>query len=314
MRLSSPVRGALSGTLLLLCLVLTPYRAHAADESTFTFRESVHEVRIAFAATDGRGQAIRSLRSSDVAVTDNGWVIRNFRSFRPASEMPLDVVFLLDISASVESELPATIAELARFLEGPAWSERDRASLLVFGGARPQQLCLHNCRAADVREKLNRLHSEGQTPLQAEILTPLYDALLQAAEVLQADRNPEMRPAIVLISDGRDTISRGSMADALRAAEDLEASVYAINSRSRKSAPGGGDFVLAQLAAGTGGLSFAPGEEPQKVFRTMMDDLRSGYVLTYRSPRQTSGPHSVRLLPAGDPTLRFRSRQSYEQE
>ncbi len=123
-----------------------------------------------------------------------------------------------------------------------------------------------------------------------------------------------MRPAILLISDGRDSISRGSMAEAMRSAEDLEASIYAINSRSRKSAPGEGDSVLAQLAAATGGLSFAPGEDLQKVFHTVLDDLRSGYVLTYRPPDHGSGPHLVRLLPAGDPTLRFRSRQSYEQE
>ena len=306
MRLSSPVRSALSMRLLLLCLVLTSCRVHAADESTFTFRDSVQEVRIAFSATDGHGHAIQSLRSSDLAVADNGWLVRNFRSFRPAAEMPLDVVILLDISGSIEAELPGKIAEITKFLEAAAWGERDRTSLLVFGGAQSQLLCHRNCGAADVRDKLNGLRGEG--------LTPLYDALLQAAEVLQADRPPEMRPAILLISDGRDSISRGSMAEAMRSAEGLEASIYAINSRSRKSAPGEGDSVLAQLAAATGGLSFAPGEDLQKVFHTVLDDLRSGYVLTYRPPEHGSGPHLVRLLPAGDPTLRFRSRQSYEQE
>jgi Mg-chelatase subunit ChlD len=212
------VRSALAAILLLLGIASTSGTLHAAGESAYTFHDSVREVRIAFAASDGHGQAISSLSASDVAVVDNGWVVRNIRSFRPAAEMPLDVVLLLDISGSVKSELPGKIAEISKFLEGPGWTERDRISLLVFGGERTQLLCRFNCRTADVRQMLGSLRSEGQTPL--------YDALLQAAELLGGGRDPDRRPAMVLISDGSDTISRGSMEAALRAAEELEATDY----------------------------------------------------------------------------------------
>ena len=43
--------------------------------------------------------------------------------------------------------------------------------------------------------------------LEANGATPLYDALFQAAEILKENRDPESRPAIVLFSDGMDTIS-----------------------------------------------------------------------------------------------------------
>ncbi len=290
---------------LLLALAFTGFPARAADENPYILQERVDEVRIVFAATDALGHGIKSLRSSDVAVADNGWIVRNFRSFRPAADMPLDLVLLLDTSDSAQSELAAKIAEITNFLEGPEWEERDRVSVLVFGGERSQLLCLRNCRGADMRGKLSSLHADG--------LTPLYDALLQAAGLLQGDRDPEFRPAMVLLSDGQDTFSRSSMADAMRAAADLEAPIYAINQSSRRSGGGEGDAVLGQLATGTGGLSFGPGENLTRALRTVLEDLRCGYVLTYRLPEHRRGEHSVRLLPTGNATLRFRSRHSYEQ-
>ena len=286
-------------------LAMTSLQACAADENQVVFQESVREVRILFAATDGQGHGIKSLRSSDVAVADNGWIVRKLRSFRPAAEMPLDLALLLDISGSAQSELPAKIAEITSFLEGPEWDQRDRVSVLVFGGAGPQLLCVRNCRGADAGKILSSLRADG--------MTPLYDALLQAAGVLERNRDPELRPAMVLLSDGQDTFSRISLGDALRAAENLEAPIYAINPGSRRSAVSEGDAVLGQLAAATGGLSFGPGEDLKQVLRTVLDDLRSGYVLTYTPPGERTGPHSVRLLPTGNATLHFRSRQSYEQ-
>jgi VWFA-related protein len=289
--------------LLAVALVSTP--VHAADVSGSTIRASVIEVRIAFAAADRDGHTIKWLRSSDVAVADNGSIIRQFRSFRPAMESPLDLVLLLDASGSVASQLAAEIAEAKSFLENSAWEERDRVSILAFGGLQTQLLCLRNCRAADAQGKLNALRADG--------LTPLYDALVNALRILKENRDPESRPAVILFSDGMDTISMSSAQDAVREAEELQAPIYAVNSRPRKSAPGGGDTTLDFLAANTGGLSFGPEQNTEKALGLVLDDLRSGYVLTYELPAQRSGQHSVRLLPTSDPRLQFRSRRGYDE-
>jgi hypothetical protein len=55
---------------------------------------------------------------------------------------------------------------------------------------------MRNCRGADAQSKLNALRTDG--------LTPLYDALVKAAEILQENRDPESRPAMILFSDGFD--------------------------------------------------------------------------------------------------------------
>ena len=306
MRFSLPARTTLTVISLLLWLGISSCRLQAADESAYVLHDSVQEVRLAFAATDHEGHRITSLRSSDVAIADNGWIVRDFRSFRPASEMPLDLVLLLDVSLSAESELHQRIAVITSFLAGPEWGVRDRISVLVFGGTRPQLVCVRNCGAADLGRKLNFLHAEGDTPL--------YDALLRAVGILEENRDPELRPAMILVSDGRDTISRSCLKDVLRGAQEFEVPIYAVNTGSARNVGDEGDRVLYQLAEGTGGVSFAPGEKLMTVLRAVLEDLRSGYVLTYQPPERRSGRHSVRLLPAGNPTLRFRSRQSYEQE
>ena len=303
MQLFTPSRIARIRTAFLLSVALTSALAHAADAGGGIIVARADEVRIAFAATDGEGHPIKSLRRSDVAVVDDGLIVRQFRSFQPAMQSPLDMVLLLDTSASVESHLPQQIAEAESFIENSTWGERDRVSIIAFGGMRPQVLCTRNCRDAAAREQLNGLRAGGETPL--------YDALLLASDILDENRDPESRPAMVLFSDGLDTISVHNMSDVLEASLNLQAAIYSINSRSGKSEPSNGDAVLNYLASSTGGLSFASGQNVKEALRAVVEDLHSGYVLTYVLPEQPAGRHSVRILPTSDPRLQFRARSAY---
>jgi VWFA-related protein len=299
-----PSRIALFLISLLLAVMLSSLPAYAADPGSYTIQDSVQEVRIAFAASDPDGRIIKSLRSSDVAVSDNGWIIRNFRSFRPAGETPLDVVLLLDVSSSVQRQVAGEIADVKSVVARSEWGPRDRISIVAFGGTHPQLICERNCRAEGAERKLDSLQAGGNTPL--------YDALLDAAQILEQGRDPESRPAMLLLSDGMDSISENSLADALHAAENVQAPIYAVNSRSRKSMSDEGDEVLGDLTAGTGGLCYAPGQSLNGVLHSVLEDLHSGYVLTYEAPA-VGGEHSVRILTTRDPRLQFRSRQSYDE-
>jgi Ca-activated chloride channel family protein len=274
-----------------------------ADEREYTIRSSVDEVRLAFAASDRQGRIVKTLRPSDVAVVDNGLIIRRFRSFRAASEAPLYLVILLDASDSVESQIPKEIAEVKRFVESSAWGDRDKVSILAFGGLRPTLVCARNCNTQIARVRLDTLRANGATPL--------YDALFEATEILKENRDPESRPSMILFSDGVDTISMHNLPDALEAAQNLQAAIYCINSAPKKSVPERGEAVLEYLAMNSGGLSYPPKQNMSDVLRSILEDLRSGYVLTYGLPGQNIGLHSVRILPMSDPGLRFRSRQAY---
>jgi len=303
MHISRRSRIALFLISLIAAVALSCLPLYAAEESEYTIHANTNEVRLVFAASDRQGHPVNSLRSTDVAVADNGSIVRHFRSFQPASANPLDLVLLIDASDSVATQIPEEIAQLKRFIADSAWNERDRLSILTFGGVRPQLICARNCRAVSAEAKLNALHAGDATPL--------YDALFEAAGILKQTRDPETRPALILFSDGRDTISMHSLSDILQEAQNLQSAIYAVNSRSVKSSPGKGDTVLNYLATSTGGLSYGPGQNVAAILHMILKDLRSGYVLTYELPRQPTGQHSVRILPTSDPKLQFRSRRAY---
>lgn len=303
MQLSTQNRIAIFLFSLLLAVVMCSLPLYAADETGYTFRSSANEVRLAFAASDHQGQVIKTLVSSDVAVADNDSIIRHFRSFRSASESPLDLVVLLDASDSVASQIPAEIAEVKTFIEGSTWGERDRVSILAFGGLRPMLICARNCTGDATWVKLEGLRASGATPL--------YDALFQAAEILRQDHDPESRSAMILFSDGSDTISLHGISDVTEAAQNLESAIYSVDSSSKKTGSSKGGEVLEYLAANTGGRSFALGQKLPQVLRMIVEDLRGGYVLTYEAPAQTIGQHSVRILPTSNPRLQFRARAAY---
>jgi len=260
---------------LLLCLFLAP-PVRAAGEDETIFRADVHEVRVAFAVSDRSGGAGRSLESSDVAVVDDEWIIRRFRSFQPASETALELVLLLDASGSVESELGPEIARAKRFLQEAAKAERDRVSILIFGGMQPRLLCLRNCLEEVAPEELNKVSASGQTPL--------YDAVVAASSILRRNRDPEVRPAMILFSDGRDTVSRHALQTALRSAQVLGAPIYSVSICGEECESAEGNAVLARLASETGGIYFQRKHKVQEVLRRVLDDLHSGYVLTYQPP------------------------------
>ncbi len=275
----------------------------APPDGTLTFRSEVREVRLAFAASDRGGNTVRNLSADEVAVVDNERIVRRFRSFSTAAESPLNLVILLDASGSLEKGFAAEIAAVRHFIDETAWGVRDRIAILSFGGTTAEILCARNCATAEGARKLEHLRAGGSTPL--------YDALLAAAETIQKEDNPEYRSALLLFSDGVDTISLHNLAEAAAAAQDLQLPVYSVNPCRRGCAGEEGGAVLQALATHTGGLYLGSGKSPQEFLRAVIADLHSGYVVTYELPPAPAARHQVRVVATRQPGLQFRSRSGY---
>lgn len=289
---------------LLAAIVLTSVPLHAADRDRYTIVTGTYEVQINFTASDRQGQVVETLHPSDVAVVDNGWIVRQFRSFRRTTEGPLNLVILIDTSDSMELWIPDEIAEVKNFVEDTAGKVQDRVSVLSFGGMEPRLICAGNCNGGAAEAQLDALRANG--------MTPLYDAIVAGLEVLKDESDPESRSAMVLFTDGIDSISMHSLQEALQTAQDLQAAIYTVTPGSAGSFPSRENPVLDFLAVNTGGLSFRLGKDVAEILREIRDDLHSGYVLTYELPGRPMGWHKVRVLPTCDPKLQFRSRQAYK--
>src|SRR4051812_17219033 len=99
-----------------------------ADDTNVVFRSDVSLFRVDAQVVDRGNRAITGLRADDFILREEGRVqqIRNFAS----EDMPLDVLFLLDVSASMRphvQRIADAAHEALRVL-----SDEDRFGIIVF--------------------------------------------------------------------------------------------------------------------------------------------------------------------------------------
>lgn len=294
---------ALLASFLVLAAVLytvaTPARGD--QQPPFSFQSEVNEVRLAFVATDQNNRDVATLGPADIAVVDNGTVIRRFRSLRRYPEGDLDALLLIDASESLEREFSQEIAEATQLIRAARWGPNDTLSILAFGGLEAGFACVRNCRDLPPQAWVSKIQASGQTPL--------YDAVVMGVEFLAKDRGLNRRPVLIILSDGRDTISKHGLRDAIDDALRAEVPIYALNTGDRKNVAGAG--VLQQMATLTGGVSFSSAPGASSMLASVVDELRKSYVLTYELSNHAEGLHSVIILPTTNSNLRLRSRRAY---
>ncbi len=282
--------------------LLLSYGPRSQESQDFTYHSSVSEVRLVFFATDEHNRSVDDLRSDDFAVIDNGWVIRNFRSFARAGLVNLDVIVLIDSSESVLPRFHQEITDVLELVSEWPWEPGDKVSVLSFSGMEVHAVCAGNCRSWFTPDRAASLSSGGATPL--------FDAVLVATDSLTQRRQPDVWPVIILFSDGNDTISKASFKEVLRKILASEEQIYSVD-LGDLGQPSGGTAILQKMADDSGGRCVALSEGPVKILHDVMDDLHSGLLVTYALPSSNSEFHSLRILPTHNLNLQFRCRRGY---
>jgi len=299
------------------------------SSSVPNYRSNVSEARVTFFATDENNHAIVTLTKSDFAVVDSERVLRNFRSFMHSDETSLDVVVMVDLSESVAPRVRAAIGDVLRLVAREQSIPDDNISVLSFGGTpartlggsvgglTPAILCTSGCRVSDSLASLLAVKSGGSTPL--------FDAVIFGADFVSQHRRvggrDNVRPVLILFSDGYDTISLHSASEALQAAQDAGALIYSVDmgktDRGKAENSSLGNIFLRQISDATGGRYFSLSprfsqEDAAEVLNAVLGDLRASYVVTYDLPSHEPGFHSLRLLPTHNLNLTFHSRSGYD--
>lgn len=311
------IRRHISFALLSAFILLVAGCMFAADEpgtvaSGPTFHSNVSEVRVTFVATDENDHPLTALTKSDFAIVDNGRVVREFRSFARADETSLDLVALVDASASVALRFQMAASDLVRLTTLEEATPQDELSLLSFGsssgGLHPAVLC-SNCRPSDSASRLASVKASGTTPL--------FDSLVFAASFMTQHRREGSRPVLILFSDGNDTISLHSAREALQAILSTGTLIYSVDMGKPGSFDEGSSF-LQQISENTGARYFSSRFVQKNgaatVMKGILEDLRASYVVTYELPSRDAGFHELRLLPTHNLNLRFHSRRGYVYE
>jgi Ca-activated chloride channel family protein len=220
-------------------------------------------------------------------------------------EAPFAAAILLDASGSMGNKLSLARAACGNFLS--ELREGDMAAVYSFSGYKVKML-------QDFSEA--RDAPDAVWDMKARDDTPLYDAIVKAAEALV--QRPERRRAIIVVSDGADTKSKASLDEAARKTLDANALIYAVDMSDRavfrSERKDNGADVLKMLAAKTGGRFIATpgGAGLREAFAGTVEELRRQYTLTYESTNEKlDGKWRAIEVRVGRPGLNVRARQGY---
>jgi VWFA-related protein len=294
--------------------------ASSAAEPTFTFKASASFVRLDVQVVSG-GKLVTDLGRDDFSVYDEG-TAQPISYFGRESE-PLTVLLLLDVSGSLSRQLDQVASqaeEALRFLK-----RGDRVGVMVFA------------RSTRISEPFTTDLAEAAQAIRAAVhddsvgsATLINPALLDAAAYMKtldsASGESPGRRAVLIITDNFSMNYRMPDDEVIHALESANTVMNAIvMGKGHKPAPPrtdrplNPDFTPADvfyLAEETGGEA-VKADRPERIFRDMMERIRTRYTLQYRTPAQVAnGYRHVKVLLSDAarrryPEAEIRARRGY---
>jgi len=215
----------------------------AAPQDSVVFKSDVSLVRVDAQVVDGGNRAITHMHAEDFVLRLDGkpQPIKNFAS----EDMPIDVLFLLDVSASMRPHVQriADASDQAMTVLG----KDDRMGIMVFDRATRVRLPFSGSRQ-DVRREFNRLLNQERFNGGTDITR----AMLDAADYIQRQGRRDARRAIVILTDDQTEFDRDDrgVGRALARADAVMCALIAPDAMQGQQYPGGGG---GQRRGGWGG-------------------------------------------------------------
>jgi Ca-activated chloride channel homolog len=195
----------------------TPSPAHDDDRSrdAFRFRSGVDLINVTATVSDASGRFVADLRQEDFAIFEDNQPQE--LAYFSAERVPVSLGIVLDTSGSMAGEkMDDARTALDRFVFD-LLDERDEVFLYRFSD--------HPVLMQDWTTDRSRL-SRAMTRITPNGGTAMYDAVLDAIPLAASGRH--QKKALVVISDGNDTSSLGTLRDVRNRLRDSEVLVYAV--------------------------------------------------------------------------------------
>ena len=158
--------------------------------------------------------------------------------------------------------------------------------------------------------------------LKPQGATALYDAMIMAARYL---RPSDGRHVMVVLSDGTDTVSTSTLAQALTEAQRSDAIIYGVHSTGVAPSASvqdlAGEFVLKAMCEDTGGRAFFPpiyddqkkeARDLEEIYKRLAAEVRAQFVLTYYSKGEArAGSFRAIRVDVKRAGLQVRARRGY---
>lgn len=271
------------------------------------FKGGVDLVMLDVCVSGAQGRPVGPLTSGDFLVLEDGRP-QQISFFMPAERMPLDVVLLIDRSASMRRDKLAAAKEATlAFID--ALRADDRVGILAFS-QRAEWVAPLGTDPAAAREAVAGLSASGQTGL--------FEAIHIATRHLEREGRTAMgeaRTAVIVLSDGEDTSSRLDFDEVVDAVRRSGVLVYGVSLRTdEKDRVLAVPYDLAQLATDTGGRTFTPRgpDGLRAIYTEIAAELQHLYRLGYvRADLDSDGRWRRISVRVGNPQANVRTRAGY---
>ena len=294
----APARGRATWLALGLCLLAT-----SGFKAQEVFRAGVVTVPVTVTVTDANGRLITGLSQDDFEIYENGRAqqVTYFTSERA----PVSLGVLLDTSDSMRGEpIVSARAAVDRFFM-VLLDPEDEAFVALFN---------HEASLAAAWTRPPASLLPLLPPIQSFGGTSIYDAIIDMAPLF--DGRAHSRAALVVISDGADTASFASLAEARAVSRRSEAFVYAIgidNPEGRRLSTRVNPEALANITAPSGGYTeiIHSAAELGPATARIAEELNSQYTLAYSPAAPPDGEWRSILVRVRDDDLFVRARRGY---
>ena len=278
--------------------------------------------KLRFDLLDESDSFFADLKTSDIQIAG----IKDF-SLDLNADRSLEIMIMIDASASQEKMLPLEKTAAQTFINDFLKIGKDKVAAVSFSGevVLVQDLTSDFQKAADQIGKIRFIPPSGYvgggvvvgtTPpnrnQKVAGSTSIWDSLIQILEAFSKIQNNGGQRAIILISDGVNTLGRNNIGEAIEFSIKTKIPVYAI---------GIGDDLyegvdrntLKKITEETGGISIFPKKklgDLSQLLKIIEQSLRSDYELTF-TPNASSSKGKIREIKIGivNPELRKRKLQ-----
>jgi VWFA-related protein len=277
-----------------------------------SFTTSTSLVALNVSVLDKQSRYVTGLQPTDFTIFEDG-IPQNVQFFESRS-VPVDLIVLLDGSASMSDKLPVVHEAAIGFLK--SLRDGDRGAVVSFNDSVRVLQPLTSDRGA-LERAIQTSGARGSTALNNAV----YISLKQFGQLAQNNADVR-RQAIAVVTDGDDTSSMVSFDDVLALARRSGVSIYMVGLPSpsaalqfadpRRRFQTESDYALKTLARETGAQAFFPSQVTQLkgIYSSIAEELANqysiGYVPANPSPASAFRRITVRLLSRPELTLRTR--------
>jgi Ca-activated chloride channel family protein len=280
----------------------TPLPTPRDDDETVEGDEVVRVetdlTNILFTAVDKKKRFVTDLKQEDIRILEDGLPQEVF-AFARQTDLPLSLAIVVDRSVSQERTLPIEKAAARTFIDSIIRPSKDEAAVVSFTGEATLEQGLTGS-VARVRSALERIEfvppsgyivSQGRTtgtpPISdtnQEIAgnTAIWDAIWVTSEEILTQTSDKTRRAIILLTDGVNSIGQVNMEQAIDRAIKADVVIYAIGIGD-SFYHGVDEGSLKKVAERTGGRAFFPDGESdlRAAFALIEQELRSQFLVAY---------------------------------